>query len=121
MSRVQGAPGVLEGIRAHERKMAACLTGQGDLRTCLEEHRLEIQWLLGERLAHLLATLTMALLFFLTLTLLPGEWLQALLLPLEGAYLVAYLIHLYRLERRLWSWYELDRKLRSLDTLKGEY
>ena len=110
MSRVQG---VLEGIRAHEWKMEACLTGKEDLQTCLEEHRLEIQWLVAERLAHLLATLTMALLFFLTLALLPGEWLQALLLPLEGAYLVAYLIHLYRLERRLWSWYDLDRKLRA--------
>ena len=108
---------MIEYIKRHEHYVLDVLESHQEpdkLRELLAYHDKQISWIQHERLAHLITMLFVCLFFLLTFGFtmihftLPCILLTALLLVLTAAYI----LHYYRLENNVQSWYSLSNKIR---------
>ncbi|MEE9935830.1 MAG: hypothetical protein K4445_08945 [Deltaproteobacteria bacterium] len=109
---------MIDYMRRHERSARELLAGRPAkeaLAELLAYHDKQISWIQHERLAHLITMMFVCLFFLLAFgwTLVhftvPYILLTALLLLLSAAYI----LHYYRLENGVQSWYALSNEIRA--------
>lgn len=110
---------MIEYMKRHERYINEMLEKKlpaEKLRELFEYHDKQIQWMQHERMAHLITMLFVCLFTLLTIGFaviypsIAAICLCALLIILT----LAYVIHYYRLENGVQSWYALSNEIKSL-------
>ncbi len=114
---------MVQFISDHESSIKARLESGEDLPGLVAGHRTRIRWLQHERLAHLLVTLLVSILFmflYALLMLAPFNVLTLVLLGIVGILLGMYIFHYFRLENSVQRWYRLADEIDAAVALRSK-
>ena len=110
--------GIIKYAKGHEAYIRSRLDGGTDFKELAEYHNMKIQWLQHERMIHLLVTILFALIFMFLFGLLmffPENLLILIPLTIVMVLLCAYILHYFKLENTVQSWYKLYDEINKVD------